>query len=136
MAGDFSREKVGQWTEKLKTVYNRGFWGGYYLGRKMGEWADKHGSVATRSKEYIGKITNYFTKLKVAEIKMESGQMLPGDMVFIQGPTTGSIELTVPEIQVDLKPVEKSVKGEYCSIAVDTFLRRADKVYKIVVNSS
>jgi putative protease len=70
--------------------------------------------------------------LKVAEIKMESGQLKPGDKIYIQGPTTGSVELTIPEIHVDLKPVEKTVKGERCSISVDSFLRRADKVYKII----
>ena len=134
--GDFTREKVDQWTKRLKTVYNRGFWDGYYLGRKIGEWTEQHGSMATQSKEYVGKISNYFTKLKVAEIKMESGQLQPGDQIYIQGPTTGSIELIVPEIQVDLKPVEKTIKGENCSIAIDTFLRRADKVYKIISNSS
>ncbi len=132
IAGVFTTEKVEKWTEQLKTVYNRGFWDGYYLGRKMGEWAEQHGSVATRSKEYVGKITNYFTKLKVAEIKMESGSLKPGDRIYIQGPTTGSIELTVPEIRVDLKPVHKTVKGERSSISVNTFLRKADKVYKIV----
>lgn len=132
LAGTFTQEKVTKWTGRLKTVYNRGFWDGYYLGRKMGEWAEQHGSVATQSKEYVGKITNYFTKLKVAEIKMESGQLKPGDKIYIQGPTTGSVELTIPEIHVDLKPVEKTVKGERCSISVDSFLRRADKVYKII----
>jgi U32 family peptidase len=130
--GTYTREKVEDWTERLKTVYNRGFWDGYYLGRKMGEWAEQHGSVATQSKEYIGKINNYFKKLKVAEIKMESGQLSPGDKVYIQGPTTGSIELTLEEIRVDLKPADKTVKGEHCSISSDTVLRRADKVYKII----
>jgi putative protease len=130
--GSFTREKVDAWTERLKTVYNRGFWDGYYLGKKMGEWAEKHGSVATQSKEYVGKITNYFTKLKVAEIRMESGQLKPGDSVYIQGPTTGSIEMKLNEIRVDLATVKKTVKGERCSISSDTFLRRADKVYKIV----
>lgn len=132
LSGTFTPEKVEQWTGQLKTVYNRGFWDGYYLGRKMGDWAEQHGSVATRSKVYIGKVTNYFTKIKVAEITMESGLLKPGDMVYIQGPTTGSIDLAVPEIQVDQKPVDKTVKGERCSIYVDTLLRRADKVYKII----
>ncbi len=132
MVGTFSQEKAEQWTERLKTVYNRGFWDGWYLGRKMGEWAEQHGSEATQSKVYVGKITNYFTKLKVAEITMESGQLKPGDNVYIQGPTTGSIELCVEEIRVDLIPVEKAVKGERCSISADTFLRRNDKVYRIV----
>jgi len=135
LAGNFTPEKCDQWITRLKTVYNRGFWDGYYLGRKMGEWATQHGSVATQSKKYVGKITNYFTKLKVAEIKMESGQLKPGDRIYIQGPTTGSLELTVPEIQVGLKPTGKTIKGENCSIYIDTFLRRADKVYKVVPNS-
>ncbi len=134
VAGEYTPALAEKLLEKLKTVYNRGFWDGYYLGRKMGEWAEQHGSVATQSKEYVGKITNYFTRLRVAEIKMEAGQLSPGDHVYIQGPTTGSLELTLPEIHVDLKPVEKTVKGERCSISVDTFLRRADKVYKIIQN--
>ena len=135
LAGTFSQDKAEQWTLRLATVYNRGFWDGYYLGRKMGEWAVQHGSVATQSKVYAGKVTNYFTKLKVAEITMESGLLKPGDRVYIQGPTTGSIEFTIPEIRVGLNPVAKTVKGERCSIAVDTFLRRADKVYKIIPGS-
>jgi putative protease len=132
VAGTYDQSLVDRLVQRLETVYNRGFWEGYYLGRKMGEWAEKHGSVATRSKEYVGRITNYFTKLKVAEIKMESGELLSGDKVYIQGPTTGSVELTLEEIRVDLKPVAKTVKGEACSIACNTFLRRADKVYKII----
>lgn len=133
-AGDFTREKVEDWTEQLRTVYNRGFWEGYYLGSKMGDWAEQHGSVATEYKEYVGRISNYFTKLKIAEIKMESGSLKSGDRIYIQGPTTGVIDMTVPEIRVDLKPVEKTMKGERCSISVDIFLRRADKVYKIVTS--
>ncbi len=133
--GNYTNGKIEILTERLSTVYNRGFWDGYYLGRKMGEWAGQHGSVATEYKEYVGKITNYFTKLQVAEIKMESGQLKPGDRVYIQGPTTGVLELTMPEIRVDLKPVEKTVKGEYCSVSVSQFLRRADKVYKIISNA-
>lgn len=132
VSGRFTPELVEALTERLKGVYNRGFWDGYYLGQTLGEWAEQHGSVATRSKEYVGKITNYFTRLKVAEIKMESGELKTGDHVYIQGPTTGSIELSVNEIRVDLQVVEKTAKGERCSIACDTFLRRADKVYRIV----
>ncbi len=132
--GSYSEEKIEGWMERLQTVYNRGFWDGYYLGQKMGEWAEQHGSVAKESKVYVGKITNYFSKLKVAEVKMESGELRPGDRVYIQGPTTGSIELTIPEIRVDLKVVDRTVKGERCSISVEIFLRRADKIYKIVSN--
>lgn len=130
--GTYSPPKVEAWMKRISTVYNRGFWDGYYLGRKMGEWAEKHGSVATESKTYIGKITNYFTRLKVAEIKIEAGSLSPGDRVYIQGPTTGVVELSIPEIRVDLKPVQSTVKGEQCSIPVGVFLRRADKVYKII----
>jgi len=133
--GSYSKEKIDGWMARLDQVYNRGFWDGYYLGRKMGEWAEQHGSVATRQKEYVGRVTNYFKKLKVAEIRMESGHLSPGDLVYIQGPTTGSIELTIPEIRVDLKPVKKTVKGEDCSIPVGTLLRRADRVYKIIQKS-
>ena len=130
-AGTYTPAKVESWTQRLASVYNRGFWEGYYLGRKMGEWAGQHGSVATGYKEYVGKVTNYFTKLKVAEIRMESGFLNPGDRVYILGPTTGVLEMTIPEIRVGLEPVKKTVKGELCSIPVDLFLRRADKVYKI-----
>jgi putative protease len=129
--GTYSPEKVEGWITRLKTVYNRGFWDGYYLGRKMGEWAEQHGSVATTYKEYVGRITNYFKKLNVAEIKMESGKLCKGDRIYIQGPTTGVVEFTVPEIRVELKKVKKTVKGEACSVPIDILLRRADKVYKI-----
>jgi putative protease len=100
----------------------------------MGEWAGQHGSVATEHKAYIGKVTNYFTKLKVVEIKIESGHLQPGDRISIQGPTTGVIDVTVQEIRVDLKPVTKAIKGDHCSISVDLFLRRADKIYKVISN--
>ncbi len=132
--GTYNREKVDRWLDKLKSVYNRGFWDGYYLGQTLGEWTEKHGSVATQSKEYIGKVTNYFTKLKVAEIKLESGYLASGDRIYIQGPTTGVIEITIPEIRVDLKSVKKAKKGEVCSIPVPEFLRRADKIYKVILN--
>ena len=132
--GTYSTDKVAGWMSRLKTVYNRGFWDGYYLGQTLGDWAGQHGSQATQRKEYVGKVTNYFRKLMVAEIQMESGFLKPGDAIYIQGPTTGSIDLIIPEIRVDLKPVKKTAKGDQCSILVDTFLRRADKVYKIINN--
>jgi putative protease len=132
--GTYSPEKVAVWMERLKTVYNRGFWDGYYLGQTLGEWAGQHGSLATHRKEYVGKITNYFRKLKVAEIQIESGFLKPGDAIYIQGPTTGSLELTITEIRVDLKKVNKTIKGDQCSIPIDVFLRRADKIYKILEN--
>ena len=132
--GTYSQEKIAGWMKRLETVYNRGFWDGYYLGQTLGEWTGQHGSLATQHKEYVGKVTNYFSKLKVAEILMESGSLEAGDVIYIQGPTTGSIELTIPEIRVDLKSVKKTIKGEQCSILVESFLRRADKIYKIINN--
>jgi putative protease len=130
--GTFSQEKITSWMKRLKTVYNRGFWDGYYFGRKMGEWTETPGSAATQSKEYVGKVTNYFSKLKVAEIKMESGFLVSGERIYIQGPTTGVAEMIITEIRVNLKKVNKTFKSEFCSIPIDMLIRRADKVYKIV----
>lgn len=118
--------------ERLKKVYNRGFWDGYYLGRKLGEWTEQYGSQATQQKVYVGKINNFFQQLNVAEIKMETQSLSIGDQILVMGPTTGVYEDQLTEIRVDLKPVEETVKGEHCSIAVKTLLRRGDKVYKLI----
>ena len=95
----------------------------------MGQWSEVYGNRATRRKVYVGKITNYFEKIGVAEILMETGELSVGDTIVISGPTTGVYELEIPEIRVDLKPVPKTVKGELCSIPVPAKLRRSDKVY-------
>ena len=130
--GTFSKEKTNEWRARLATVFNRGFWDGYYLGQTMGEWNTNYGSSATKRKVYLGKITNYFTKLNVAEIKLENGDLNKGDTILITGPTTGVVEYLVDEIRVDLKVAEKALKGELCSIKTPDFLRRSDKVYKWV----
>ena len=130
--GTFSPEKITQWNERLATVYNRGFWDGYYLGRKIGEWADQYGSVALKKKIYVGKITNYFSKLKVAEVKIENETLKVGDEVRIIGETTGVVETVISEIRVDLDNVEKCEKGVFCSIPSEILLRRGDKLYKVV----
>jgi putative protease len=130
--GTFDKEKTDFWKERLSTVFNRGFWDGYYLGQKMGEWNANYGSSATKRKVYLGKITNYFTKLNVAEIKLENGDMSSDDIILITGPTTGVVEYKVDEIRVDLKVVEKAFKGELCSIKTTDYMRRSDKVYKWV----
>ncbi|MCB0807514.1 MAG: U32 family peptidase, partial [Bacteroidales bacterium] len=130
--GTFDKDKLETWNLKLENVYNRGFWDGYYLGRKMGEWTEQYGSLATKRKVYVGKVTNYFSKLGVAEIKMETQELHVGDEFKIIGPTTGVYEDFISEIRVDLKPVEKTVKGEDCSIPVKEPVRRGDKVYRIV----
>ncbi len=130
--GTFNDENLERWNTQLASVYNRGFWDGYYLGRKMGEWADRHGSKATKRKVYVGKITNFFTRLNVAEVTIETQSLAVGDEILIIGPTTGVYEDRVKEIRVDLKEVQETVKGEVCSIPVDTFIRRSDKLYKLI----
>ncbi|MFO8054926.1 MAG: peptidase U32 family protein [Bacteroidales bacterium] len=128
----FSHEKVEKWDKRLRTVYNRGFWEGYYLGRKRGEWTEKPGSRATKKKIYVGKVTNYFAKIKVAEIQMQSGHMSVGDELLIIGPTTGVQQVQLTEIRVDMKPVASAVKGSTCSVPVNSTVRRSDKVYKLM----
>jgi U32 family peptidase len=130
--GSFDISKTGAWRERLATVFNRGFWDGYYLGQTMGEWNTNYGSSATKRKIYLGKITNYFTKLNVAEIKLENGDLTKGETILVTGPTTGAIYYDVEEIRVDLKVTEKAAKGELCSIKTTDYLRRSDKVYKWV----
>lgn len=130
--GSFGEEKIHNWTERLSTVFNRGFWDGYYLGQKLGEWSHKYGSRATKRKIYIGKTTNYFTKIKVAEFLIETYDLKVGDEILITGPTTGVVQLKVIEIRVDLKETQIAKKGVRCSVPIETFIRRSDKVYKIV----
>ncbi|MDA3890883.1 MAG: U32 family peptidase [Salinivirgaceae bacterium] len=130
--GTFTMEKVKVWEDDLKSVFNRGFWDGYYLGRKLGEWSEVYGSRATKRKMYVGKCTNFFAKLNVAEITMAANELQTGDEILIIGDTTGVVEMKVPEIRVDLKPVNKSIKGEKLSIATSELIRRGDKVYKLV----
>ena len=129
--GTYAQMEAGHWDAKLSKVFNRGFWDGYYLGRRLGEWSDKYGNLATEKKVYVGKATNYFPKLGVGEFAMETGSLEVGDRIVIMGPTTGVIEMKVSEIRVDLKPVEKTVKGERFSIPVPQKVRRSDKVYRI-----
>ena len=130
--GTWTEEKLEQWNEDLKKVYNRDFWDGYYLGRKVGEWTKKYGSQATTTKVFVGTVTNYFKKLNVAEIRMESGEFKLGDEFYIIGPTTGVYEGKAEEIRVDLKPVEKTEKGEYFSMPTTEVVRRNDKLYLVV----
>lgn len=130
--GTYSKEKIQDWETRLKTVYNRGFWDGYYLGRTMGEWTERYGSQATKTKVYVGKITNYFSNLNVAEVKIETHDLQLGENMMIIGPTTGVYEDKVSEIRVDLKPVQKAEKGDSCSIPVNSVIRRGDKVYKLI----
>jgi len=126
----FNKSKITIWMQQLRSVYNRDFWDGYYLGRKMGEWTERYGSQATRVKQHIGKITNYFSKLKVAEVLIETQELKLNDDVLIIGPTTGVYETTIQEIRVNLSPVNQAIKGEVCSIPVNQLVRRGDTLYR------
>ncbi|MGM9747765.1 MAG: peptidase U32 family protein [Candidatus Cryptobacteroides sp.] len=117
--GSFTPELAAGLKEELSKVFNRGFWDGYYMGARLGEWSEVYGSKATRKKVYCGKVTNWFGKLGVAEILVESASLKVGDTILIIGPTSGVVEYTVPEIRVELKPVQEAVKGTYCSIPID-----------------
>ncbi len=129
-AGTYTDEKIAAWDEQLSKIFNRGFWNGYYLGQRLGEWSSKYGSSATRVKSYVAKGIRYFSNIGVAEFQMESGELCVGDEIIITGPTTGAIIVTVNEIRVDLKPVEKTVKGERFSFKVDQKIRPSDRLYR------
>ena len=129
----FNIEKINAWMDRLRSVYNRDFWDGYYLGRTTGEWSERYGSQATRMKRRIGKITNYFSKLGVAEICMEEDVLSVGDDLLIIGPTTGVYEDKVAEIRVEDQAVESVTKGIYCSVRVKELVRRGDQVYRWIL---
>lgn len=126
----FGDEKIADWDSRLSKVFNRGFWNGYYLGQRLGEWSRTYGSEATRVKVYVAKGVKYYSRPGVAEFVMESGELHAGDEIVITGPTTGAIMTTAEEIRVDLKPVAKTVKGEHFSIKLDQKIRPSDKLYK------
>lgn len=128
--GSYGQEKVEQWNERLATIFNRGFWDGYYLGQRLGEWSGKYGSSATRVKQYAAKGVKWFSKLGVGEFLMEGAELCVGDEVIITGPTTGALILKVEDIRVDGKSVEKAVKGDSFSIAVPAKIRPADRLYR------
>ena len=131
--GTYNREKIDGWKKRLETVFNRGFWDGYYMGQRLGEWSDVYGSRATKTKVYLGKVLNFFSKINVAEIKLETAEELNvGDEILITGTTTGALQQTVEEIREDLKPVQKVVQGSLFSIKTNDVVRRGDKLYRIV----
>ena len=128
----FTEEKIQDWDKRLAKVFNRGFWNGYYLGQRLGEWSANYGSQATHKKVYIGKVTNYFKNIGVAEILIETQKLAVNDEILITGETTGAYEDTVQEIRVDLLPVDEAQKGNLLSIKTKSIVRRNDKVFKIV----
>ena len=128
--GEYTKEKIKAWTDELDTVFNRGFWqGGYYLGKKLGEWSGSFGSKSSKRKELIGIVANYFLKNKVALIEMKSGSLMVGDEILITGPTTGVVKNKVEDIWIDNKPVNKSAKGDLISVKIAEKVRKNDKVY-------
>ena len=127
--GTYTLTKIEQWQRKLSAVFNRGFWDGYYLGQKLGEWSHVYGSKASWKKTYVARNLNYFTKAGVAEFLCEAGSLKQGDKVLIIGPTTGVIEQIVNEMRVELKERERVFAGDRFSMAVPRKVRRSDKLY-------
>ncbi|WP_072988006.1 peptidase U32 family protein [Pseudozobellia thermophila] len=130
--GTFEKEKVDAWMEALKKVYNRGFWGGYYLGQKLGEWSDGPGSQATQKKVYVGKGVHYYSKPGIAEFKIEAYDIKVGDQLLVTGPTTGVKELQLDEMMVNDLKAEMAEKGNNCTFPTGFKVRPSDKLYKIV----
>ncbi|MCH5235379.1 MAG: U32 family peptidase [Muribaculaceae bacterium] len=127
--GSFGEDKLKGWEERLTKVFNRGFWNGYYLGQRLGEWSKKYGSSATRVKLYVAKTIRYFSKLGVGEFRMESGELHTGDEVIITGPTTGALIFKVEELRLDLSPVPMVKKGDLFSMPVPAKVRPSDRLY-------
>lgn len=130
--GTFTDEKKSAWDEQLLTVFNRGFWDGYYQGQHLGEWCDVYGSKATEKKVYVGKCLKYFSKLGVTEFLIENVDLHVGDKILVTGTTTGALIQTVDEIRYDLKPVELATRGQRISIKTQEKVRPNDKLYVLV----
>lgn len=130
--GTFTKEKKDDWDARLATVFNRGFWDGYYLGQQLGEWNSEYGSSATERKQYVGKGRKYFSKIGVAEFQIEAATFKPGDKLLITGPTTGVIYVTPTEIHGNNGPIAEALQGMRVSIAVPEKVRESDKLFKII----
>ncbi|MAD97766.1 MAG: collagenase-like protease [Flavobacteriaceae bacterium] len=130
--GSYDKNKVISWMQELEKVYNRGFWNGYYLGQKLGEWSSESGSNATQKKVYLGKGEHYYEKAKVGQFKMDAYDVNIGDTILITGPTTGAKEMVLEQMYVNDAPAEKASKGDEVTIKLDFKVRRSDKLYKIV----
>ena len=131
LEGTFTDEKIAAWDERLKTVFNRGFWDGYYLGQRLGEWTRNYGSAATERKIYVGKGIKYFSNIGVSEFLVEAAEVSVGDKLLITGPTTGALFMTLEEARVDLESVQTVKKGQHFSMKSDK-IRPSDKLYKLV----
>ena len=130
--GTYTQDRIAEWKQRLSTVFNRGFWDGYYMGRKMGEWSDRYGSQATENKVFLGLIRNYFTRISVAEAQLQTAETLrPGDEIMVIGETTGVYRATVSELRLDRDPVDEVKQGDRFSFATSSPLRRGDKLYRV-----
>lgn len=127
--GSYGEEKVKEWDSRLSRVFNRGFWNGYYLGQRLGEWSGRYGSSATRTKHYAARPLRWFSRLGVAEFRLEAGEIKVGDELLVTGPTTGALEFRATELRLDAGPVEKVVKGQVFSVPVPAKIRPADRLY-------
>ena len=132
LAGKFDEAAIEKWDERLGQVFNRGFWDGYYLGKRLGEWTPNYGSSATKQKIGIGKVTKFFSKIGVAEVQIESSALAVGDELLITGPTTGIVRFNVPELRLELEPVERVEKGQLCSLPVPEKVRPGDRLFLFV----
>lgn len=130
--GTYSKEKVKDWMSRLETVYNRGFWGGYFLGQELGEWTDSSGSKATVKKVFLGKGLHYYPKAKIGQFKIEAQQLKVGDNILVTGPTTGVVEATIESMRVDDKDVEIAPRGSEVTFPINDIIRASDKLYKVV----
>jgi putative protease len=129
--GSFTGKKIEDWDRRLATVFNRGFWDGYYLGQRLGEWSEQYGSMASLKKVYTGKVSNYFDRIGVAEVLIETGELKVGDSIIIIGTTSGAIESSITELRVNEINCDMAKKGEKCSFPLGQALRRSDKVYRL-----
>ncbi len=130
--GTYTKERIAEWKQRLATVFNRGFWDGYYMGRKMGEWTERYGSQATENKVYLGLVKNYFNRIAVAEAQIQTAEVLrPGDTIMVIGETTGVYRAVVEELRLERDPVDEVRQGDRFSFATSEPLRRGDKLYRV-----
>ncbi len=131
-SGEYTPERIAEWMDRLKSVFNRDFWGGYFLGQELGEWTDSSGSKATQKKVFLGKGLHYFGKAKIGQFRIDAQQLNVGDRVLITGPTTGAVEMTINELQVDTVSATSAKKGDEVTFPVEVPVRASDKLYKLV----
>lgn len=133
--GTYGEAKIKDWMERLETVYNRGFWSGYYLGQEMGEWTKKYGSSATQKKVFLGQGIHYFPKAQVAHFQIDAYSLKVGDKILVIGPTTGVVESEIKELMVNDQPVQEALQGMECTFPLDKLIRKSDKLYKVVAET-